>query len=218
MTRFWGREVPLSDGRLARTPSPQPNPEEAAIANQEGEPPEPKDRPTLSAELKSIMLHFMPPEEAFLLEAHYVLGQNQMAIAERLKTTQQSVQYRLQRALTRVRWALTLETWNRSSETMREHLAPLDRELVEFAIILWQNKWNQSKTAKAMGGTQSMVRISIMRLYHNLIHRSSDSDVEPYMRDLMKVIEERGWNTGSEQVQEPRAIKFPKFPKRKRKK
>ena len=209
--KFYGREIPVSATRLASMPSPEPDPEAALIAAEEGPPKEPEDQDATIEEMRTIVRDFLPREEAFLLEAHFARGQSQDAIAERLGRVKQSVQYRVRRALERVRWVRTLKTWRRSAAEIRRDLAPLDPADVDFAVVLWANHWNQTRTACWFGSTQSMVRVEIAALHRKLATAIYHPTVAPYFEDLDRVLQAREWNMGVAQEQGPRAIKFPKF-------
>jgi transposase len=216
---IYGREVPLSDSYLATLPSSELDPEAQLIAAEEAQAllsePATEVPPVLSERLLAILSDFLPPEETYLLEAYYVRGQHQSAMAQRLGVNKQSIQYRLQRALERTRWALTLETWNRSEQEMREDLGGiLKRAEVRFTFILWRHRWNQSRTAQWLGWKQQLVGVRVQRLHLQLTAHVEIFSVAPYARDLARVIDARAWCMGSGQHQGNRAIKFPRFTKK----
>lgn len=208
---IYGREVPLSASYLATLASPEPDPETQLIAAQEGlgEGPEPLSQsPRQAKRLQLILTRFLSVEESHLLQAYYGLGQSQAALAEHLGIFENSLQYRLARALERVRWAMQLETWNRSRRAMIKALGGVLGNDTPFAIALWVNRWNQSRTADWIGSTQSRVRVRTLRLYDVLKGAADDRRVRPYARDLGRVIEGRAWCVGAPQHQEGRAIKL----------
>jgi hypothetical protein len=222
MSNYQGREVPLSAAQLARLASPEPDPEtrlleaEERAAAQRAAADQDEGDEVLDEieEMRVIMREFLPREEAYLLEAHFARGQSQDAIAERLGRVKQSVQYRVHRAMQRVRWVRTLKTWDRGPARIRRDLGPLEPAHVDFAVVLWANRWNQSRTAQWFGATQAMARIGINRLHVQLAAHAWVESVEPYFADLTRVIEERAWNMGVAQVQGSRAIKFPRLGRR----
>jgi DNA-directed RNA polymerase specialized sigma24 family protein len=209
---LYRREVPLSAHLLKTLASPEPDPETQLIALEErANGIEPEDRPTeLPERLLEILHGFLPPEEAYLLEAHFVRGQQQSAIAGRLGSAKQSIQYRLYRASQRVRWAMMLESWNRTKEEMTRDLAGvLSSDEIQFASVLWSHKWNQSRTAQHLCSTPKNVKSRVNRLHQALLAGAEQPAVGPYARDLTRVKEARAWCIGSAQVQGRRAIKFP---------
>jgi hypothetical protein len=206
---LFSREVPLTARHLATLPAAGGNPEELLIAEEERREREDDgdERPVISRRLRRVLTDFLPPEESHLLEAYFLVGLSQSAIADGLNVIEQSLQHRLTRALTRVRWALTLQTWSRSRVSMKRAFAPiLSPADTRFAIALWVCRWNQSRTAEWVGWSQSRVRSTALRIHAALKARTDDRRVRPYVLDLTKVIAERAWCMGSPQVQGRRAI------------
>lgn len=216
---FYGREVPLSSRYLATLASPELDSEARLIAAEEQESEEREDdeerQNAVTRGIFEKLRDFLPREEQYLVEAHYLRGQSQVYIGKQLGHPKTSVQYRVNRAIERLQWALTLKTWNVPPAMMRRHLeGALPTAQITFAIVLWSSKWNQSRTAQKVGSTQSHVRIQVMRLHRVLKDQEADPIVAPYAEDLSKVIDGHHWCLGSAQHQGIRAIKFPRLSRR----
>ena len=211
MSRPIRQEIMLSTRVLDSLRSPIPDPEALLIEREsQADLEEELQVPAIPPKLQAILSEFLPVEEAMLLEAYFLQGQTQQRIATGLRRPKQSIQYRIQRAIRRAQWAFELETWNRTHDEMGKELGPImTRDDVEFAVVLWENAWNQSHTAEWFGTRQSAVRVRVLWLHSHLVSRSEVASVAPYARDLTRVIEARAWCMGSGQVQGRRAITFP---------
>lgn len=218
---LFGPEILRSGFDMDRIASADGDPESILIAREE--PPELPKPKKIPPRVLAVIRHFLPPEEAFLLESHLMQGQAQRSIGARLGRGKTSIQYRIHRALERIRWALTLQTWNKTREEMWSDLGEaLTYEQTNFTHVLWTNRWNQTGTGRYMGMTQSEVRVRIIRLHRTMDDVVTDFaisggprhlSVEPYFRDLTSVIQAGAWCMGTGQVQGKRAISFPKFGK-----
>lgn len=219
---YFGHEVPLTDRHLATLRSPLPNAEEQLIAEEERRgladvvfddlPGDWRDPRELPQDVLALILDFLPREEAYLLEPYFFGGQYQSTLASNLGTVKQSVQYRIHRALERLAWASQLRTWQRTDQELRRDLGDLlGFEHTRVAVVLWRNHWNQSRTAQALGVTQSDARVQIMRIYQTLkCCVEGRPEVADYLFDLVHVVTRRAWNMGVSQHQRGRAIEFPK--------
>jgi hypothetical protein len=206
----FSREVSLTARHMATMASTEADPETMMMRAEEGrEDGEDPDAPKITKKLQVVMAKFLPAEESFLLEACFLHGQSQSAIADRLGVIEQSIQHRIGRALERVRWALQLKTWNRTPRAIRRALgSALTPSDTRFAVALWHCRWNQSRTAWWIGSTQSRVRIRIMHLHESLKDSAHDRKVAPFLWDLTKVIDAKAWCAGTAQVQGQRAVKW----------
>ena len=126
MIGTYSREVPLLPRHLATLRAPGDDPEAALIAAEDelfacehAEQGPELSVPGFSGRVLRSLRLFVPPEEAYLLEAHFMLGQEQTQIAHRLGRAKQSVQYRIHRALERLRWVDGLQTWDRRPHEIR---------------------------------------------------------------------------------------------------
>lgn len=218
---FYGPEILRSGFDMDRIASPEGDPESILIAREEPvELPRPRKIPP---RVLAVIREFLPKEEAYLLEAHLMQGQSQSGIGDRLGHRKTSIQYRIHRAMERIRWALALETWDKSREEMwRELGEALTFEQTSFAWTLWSQRWNQTGTARELQSTQSAVRVRIIRLHRTMDEVVTDFAIsggprqiriEPYFRDLTAVIQAGAWCMGTGQKQGRRAIGFPKFGK-----
>ena len=209
---LYSREVPLTARHLATMASPLADPEAQMQALQERQSEgDEASAPVLPERVLAVIRGFLPPEEAYLLEAYYMRGQFQSDIARRLgRVTQQCVEYRLRRAVKRVQWALTLESWDRTAEQIQVELEPLTPAEIAFAIVLWAHRWNQSRTARHLAMTQPTVRVRVVRLRATLLRQTRES-VGIYARDLTRVFDAHAWCMGGIQVQGKRSAQFPKF-------
>ena len=216
MIGTYSREVPLLPRHLATLRAPGDDPEAALIAAEDelfacehAEQGPELSVPGFSGRVLRSLRLFVPPEEAYLLEAHFMLGQEQTQIAHRLGRAKQSVQYRIHRALERLRWVDGLQTWDRRPHEIRRDLACLRSENTHFAVTLWAHRWNQSATAHWFAAKQSMARTATIRLLSDMAAHVGASSVRPYREDLIKIFEHRAWNMGRAQQQGERRIRFP---------
>ena len=206
-----GREIPLSGSRhLEKLACSSLNPEEALIDAETG----PFGRALdalriadanvgpprwLSGRLLRALEAFLPAEETYMLQAHYLEGVPQHVIGERLGIAQSSVFSRIQRAMERTRWVMGLETWEHTADELRRDLGPLvtERDL-RMLVAIWAARWNQSRAARMLGSNQSTVRRHLIRVAAAL-KVSPAHEAAPYARDLDKVFAARAWCFGINQ-------------------
>lgn len=205
----FSREILVSAERLAALRSPDPGPEELLIALEEYSPDD-EDEEDLDEleQMRLIIRDFLPPAERRLLAAHFEQGQSQEAIAERHGTVKQSIQYRVHRAMQRVRWVRSLKTWRKKEPQIRRDLEPLESWPIDFAVVLWRCHWNQTLTARWYGANQGMARNWITALHCALAAAYSHERARPYFDDLDRVLQAREWSMGVSQVQGPRALRL----------
>lgn len=211
---FYGPEILRSGFDMDRIASPDGNPESILIAREE--PVELPRARKIPPRVLAVIREFLPKEEALFLEKHLMQGQSQRSIGGHIGHGKTSVQYRIHRALERIRWALELETWNKTStEVWTDLSGTLTTGQTVFAYSLWSNSWNQTMTARELRTTQSDVRVRIMRLHDAMNHKVtahvvSDAPryprLEPYWRDLAVIIRARAWCMGTGQRQGHRAM------------
>jgi len=209
----FGREIPMSGSRrFESVASTAASPEDALIQAESGAIDRVIDRlhvaapmvgppRWLSNKLLRALQHFVPPEESFLLQAHFIHGQTQASLGDHLGTSQQAIQIRLQRTIERVRWIIGLETWEHTADEIRRNLAgcltPAELRLV---VVVWGCRWNQSRAAHLLKTDQSSVRKHLIRLLARM-QISDAAPLAPYSRDLAKVFEARAWCFGLSRAQ-----------------
>lgn len=141
------------------------NPEEALLAAEAGETHEQPRTPTRRREhaaFEALATTFLDEDARRILAAH-LLGSSQADLAAYLGVTQQAISIRLQRAIERLRWAATLETWKTPVPTLHDRVIPiLGRSSAEVCAVetLWPSRFSRSRAARALGiGISEMNRL-----------------------------------------------------------
>jgi Sigma-70, region 4 len=156
----------------------------------------------LPPRVMTILSHFLPPEESYILTLHFLHEESQGEIARRLGVCPSAIQYRVHRALQRTRWALALESWDRTpAEISRDLGSVLSKSDVRLACALWQARWHHGKTARMLRCRLAVVNTRLMSLHHILQSHVDSTAIGPYARDLARVVKHKAWTIGSGQVQ-----------------
>ncbi len=138
----------------------------------------------------------LPDKEADIVHLYFVCRKRQADIATMFGITQAAVSYRLDRAIERLKYLVTVPQIG--EDVLREALArvfqPLD---VDILVGMWVTTC-QSEVAKQLSLTQGLVRHRFFRAVKNL-EKAAEKD--PELADIARVyttMANKGFNLGRE--------------------